>query len=119
MDAPPVRDHLLRVIRPGGSAHFTRFARCERWVTVVVWGWPNQRSPEAKEGRMPLSEKRPLTSAAMVGDAERSAAADRSESAASDANRIEALTKLKALYDSGVLTEEQYDSERARLIEGV
>jgi Short C-terminal domain len=35
--------------------------------------------------------------------------------AASEANRIDALTKLKSLLDDGVLTQEQYDSERARL----
>lgn len=72
---------------------------------------------------MPLSEKRPLKSAAMVGDARQAAATsatgDRVDDAASDANRIDALTKLKSLYVSGVLTEEQYDSEHARLTEGV
>jgi hypothetical protein len=35
--------------------------------------------------------------------------------AASEANRIDALTKLKLLLDSGVLTREQYESEHARL----
>jgi hypothetical protein len=70
---------------------------------------------------MPLSEKRPLKSAAMVGDAGQAGATppDRVDDAASDANRIDALTKLKALYASGVLTEEQYNSERARLTEGI
>jgi hypothetical protein len=37
------------------------------------------------------------------------------EDAASEANRIDALTKLKSLLDDGVLTQEQYDSEHARL----
>ena len=37
----------------------------------------------------------------------------------SEANRIDALTKLKSLLDSGVLTREQYDSEHARLTEGI
>ena len=32
--------------------------------------------------------------------------------------RIEALTKLKSLFDSGVLTERQYESERHRLLGG-
>ena len=32
-----------------------------------------------------------------------------------EAERAEALEKLKALFDSGVLTEEQYESERRRL----
>jgi hypothetical protein len=72
---------------------------------------------------MPLSEKRPLKSAAMVGDAGQAAApsatTNRVDDAASDANRIDALTKLKALYVSGVLTEEQYHSEHARLTEGI
>jgi Short C-terminal domain len=37
----------------------------------------------------------------------------------SETDRIEALTKLKALLDSGVLTQEQYESERQRLTEGM
>jgi hypothetical protein len=41
------------------------------------------------------------------------------EDAASDANRIDALTKLKSLLDDGVLTQEQYDSEHARLTGGI
>ncbi|HEY5333014.1 MAG TPA: SHOCT domain-containing protein [Solirubrobacterales bacterium] len=41
------------------------------------------------------------------------------EDAASEANRIDALTKLKDLYVTGVLTEEQYASEHARLTEGI
>jgi hypothetical protein len=41
------------------------------------------------------------------------------EDAASEANRIDALTKLKSLLDDGVLTQEQYDSEHARLTEGI
>lgn len=39
--------------------------------------------------------------------------------AASEANRIDALTKLKGLRDEGVLTQEQYESERERLTEGI
>jgi hypothetical protein len=41
------------------------------------------------------------------------------DGAASDANRIDALTKLKSLLDDGVLTQEQYDSEHARLTAGI
>lgn len=41
------------------------------------------------------------------------------DDAASEANRIDALTKLKSLLDDGVLTQEQYDSEHARLTEGI
>lgn len=71
---------------------------------------------------MPLSERRPLKRAAMVGDASKAATTpateDRVDDAASDANRGDALTKLKGLYVSGVLTEEQYHSEYARLTEG-
>jgi len=37
----------------------------------------------------------------------------------SDTDRIEALTKLKSLLDSGVVTQEQYESERQRLTEGM
>ncbi len=76
---------------------------------------------------MPLS-RRPLTRAAMVGGAgyeigkRREAGgstAEPVEDAASEANRIDALTKLKSLLDDGVLTQEQYDSEHARLTAGI
>lgn len=40
-------------------------------------------------------------------------------SAASEGNRIDALTKLKSLLDAGVLTQEQYESERERLTAGI
>jgi hypothetical protein len=39
--------------------------------------------------------------------------------AAAESERIEALTKLKGLLDSGVLTPEQYESERRRLTAGI
>lgn len=39
--------------------------------------------------------------------------------AAAEANRIDALAKLKGLRDEGVLTQEQYESERTRLTEGI
>lgn len=73
---------------------------------------------------MPLLRRRPLKTAAMVGSASArvqapSAAAEPIADAASEANRIDALTKLKALYVTGVLTEEQYDSEHSRLTEGI
>jgi len=76
---------------------------------------------------MPLLRRRPLMRAAMVGGAgyelgKRHEAGGRSESvpdAASEANRIDALSKLKSLLDDGVLTQEQYDSEHARLTEGI
>jgi hypothetical protein len=73
---------------------------------------------------MPLLRRRPLKSAAMVGgtgyqfgeDREITAAAGAPvEDAASETNRIDALTKLKDLFVAGVLTREQYDSELARL----
>jgi Short C-terminal domain len=77
---------------------------------------------------MPLSRRRPLTRAAMVGGAgfvigERQKATGPApepvDGAASEANRIDALTKLKSLLDDGVLTQEQYDSEHARLTAGI
>jgi hypothetical protein len=79
---------------------------------------------DAKEGPMPLLRRRPLKSAAMVGGSGHvvsapPAATEPVEDAASEAHRIDALTKLKALYVTGVLTEEQYDSEHARLTEGI
>jgi len=37
----------------------------------------------------------------------------------SETERIDALTKLKSLLDSGVLTQEQYESERQRLTQGM
>jgi uncharacterized protein YbjT (DUF2867 family) len=39
--------------------------------------------------------------------------------ATAEENRIEALTKLKALRDEGVLTQLQYESERERLTSGI
>lgn len=36
----------------------------------------------------------------------------------SEADRIDALTKLKNLLDSGVLTEEQYEAEKQKLLQG-
>jgi hypothetical protein len=88
---------------------------------------------------MPLMRRRPLMRAAMVGGAgyaigkhhQASAQAQAAPAApaaappepatgaSSEANRIDALTKLKSLLDSGVLTQEQYDSEHARLTEGM
>ncbi len=38
--------------------------------------------------------------------------------AMSDAERIDALTKLKGLLDGGVLTQEQFDAEKAKLLPG-
>jgi hypothetical protein len=49
----------------------------------------------------------------------RGSAAEPVDDAASEANRIDALTKLKSLLDDGVLTQEQYDSEHARLTAGI
>jgi hypothetical protein len=73
---------------------------------------------------MPLLRRRPLKSAAMVGGAGHVVSASPApakplDGAASEANRIDALTKLKALFVTGVLTEEQYDSEHARLTGGI
>ena len=76
---------------------------------------------------MPLLKRRPLVRAAMVGGAgyeigkrhEVASSPEPVEDAASDANRIDALTKLKSLLDDGVLTQEQYDSEHARLTAGI
>jgi hypothetical protein len=89
---------------------------------------------------MPLLRRRPLMRAAMVGGAgyaigkrheagaqaeptptapTQAAAAEPVGDAASETNRIDSLVKLKSLLDSGVLTQEQYDSEHARLTEGI
>jgi Short C-terminal domain len=76
---------------------------------------------------MPLLRRRPLMRAAMVGGAgyeigkhhEAGPQPEPVDDAASEANRIDALTKLKSLLDDGVLTQEQYDSEHARLTEGI
>jgi hypothetical protein len=95
---------------------------------VVRWSLAESTvGTTAKEGLMPLS-RRPLIRAAMVGGAgyeigkrqEVGGSADEPvEHAASEANRIDALTKLKSLLDDGVLTREQYDSEHARLTAGI
>jgi hypothetical protein len=85
---------------------------------------------------MPLFRRRPLMRAAMVGGAGFEIGEGRAagqamppstaqpldepiDDAASESNRIDALTKLKGLLDTGVLTQEQYDSEHARLTEGI
>jgi hypothetical protein len=76
---------------------------------------------------MPLLRRRPLMRAAMLGGAgyeigrhhEAGSQPEPVDDAASDANRIDALTKLKSLLDDGVLTQEQYDSEHARLTAGI
>jgi hypothetical protein len=39
--------------------------------------------------------------------------------ASAESERIDALTKLKGLLDAGVLTPEQYESERRRLTAGI
>ncbi len=39
--------------------------------------------------------------------------------ASAEENRIDALTKLKSLFDAGVLNREQYESEWARLTGGI
>ena len=38
--------------------------------------------------------------------------------AMSEAERIDALTKLKGLLDSGVLTQEQFEAEKSKLLPG-
>ncbi len=97
---------------------------------------------------MPIMRRRPLMRAAMVGGAgyavgkHRAAKAEQEQAQnapvaaqttpqeqppaappqggqGSEADRIEALTKLKSLLDSGVLTQEQYESERQKLTEGI
>jgi uncharacterized membrane protein YebE (DUF533 family) len=89
---------------------------------------------------MPLvGRRRPLMRAAMVGGAgyvagkhvankqqaeapPQQAEAPPQAAAApvsSEADRIDALTKLKGLLDSGVLTQEQYEAERQKLLQGM
>jgi hypothetical protein len=85
----------------------------------------------------PIGRRRPLLRAAMVGGggyavgkrvANRQAEAAPAREApgtppaggaASEADRVEALTKLKGLLDSGVLTEEQYEAEKQKLLRGM
>jgi hypothetical protein len=45
-------------------------------------------------------------------------AAPAQPTAMSDAERIDALTKLKGLLDSGVLTQEEFAAEKAKLLPG-
>jgi Short C-terminal domain len=90
---------------------------------------------------MPLMRRRPLLRAAMVGGAGYMAGKHRGEmqggaempaqaapspapapaapppQPTSETDRIEALTKLKGLLDSGVLTQEQFEAERDRLLQ--
>ncbi|HEX7059881.1 MAG TPA: SHOCT domain-containing protein [Solirubrobacterales bacterium] len=59
--------------------------------------------------------------AAAQRDAEAAQGAASAPAAAppSESERVEALTKLKDLFDSGVLTEEQYESEKQKLLAGM
>jgi hypothetical protein len=88
---------------------------------------------------MHLIGRRPLLRAGMVGSARHalgrrregdgleaqarpavaSAPAPAAVPASAESERIDALTKLKGLLDSGVLTPEQYESERRRLTAGI
>jgi hypothetical protein len=93
---------------------------------------------------MPLMRRRPLARAALVGggayalgkrsqrksehedeqDAQiqqeqqpQAAPAPAAPAPMSESERIDALTKLKDLHDSGVLTEEQFESEKSKLLQ--
>jgi hypothetical protein len=70
---------------------------------------------------MSETRKPPSTKAAMAGSVSHvfGRRDEEASSAASEENRIDALIKLKFLLDSGVLTQEQYESERARLTAGI
>jgi hypothetical protein len=85
---------------------------------------------------MPLIRRRPLLRAGMVGGAGYEAGKRRRQSHeaqavsaaaatgppapdGAEAKRVDALTKLEGLRDSGVLTQEQYESERRRLTAGM
>ena len=85
---------------------------------------------------MPLVRRRPLLRAAMVGGAgyaagkhragkeeaeaaaapHRQAATQDTGGSMSEMDRIDALKKLGDLHDSGVLTDEQFESEKERLL---
>ena len=88
---------------------------------------------------MPLVRRRPLVRAAMVGgagyaagkhrtrvqeqQAQQAAPPQQSEASAgaggggmSEMDRIDALKKLGELHDSGVLTDEQFEAEKEKLI---
>ncbi len=82
-----------------------------------------------------MLRKRPLLTATMFGGAGFGAPAtvhlgragarpDRAgaravHEASAEENRIDALTKLKSLFDAGVLNREQYESEWGRLTRGI
>jgi hypothetical protein len=63
---------------------------------------------------MALLRRRPLVRAAMVGGVGYAVGRLAVRSA-----RVDALVKLKDLFESGVLTEEQYEAERRRLTQGM
>lgn len=84
---------------------------------------------------MPLVRRRPLLRAAMVGGAGYAVGKRRAQAAGQDAqleqmqaapatqqagmsemDRIDALKKLGELHDSGVLTDEQFEAEKEKLI---
>ncbi len=69
-----------------------------------------------RNGRAGHSERRDGATGTAGGAAQPAPAAP--PAAMSEAERIDALTKLKGLLDSGVLTQEQFEAEKAKLLPG-
>jgi hypothetical protein len=64
---------------------------------------------------MPVLRRRPLRRAAMVGGAGY-AVGRQPQHISPEAERLGALTKLEGLLESGVLTREQFEEERQRML---
>jgi hypothetical protein len=72
--------------------------------------------------RMQQNAEHEASQDAQLAGAQQGAPAQTAPAAApvamSETERIDALTKLKGLLDSGVLTEEQFEAEKAKLLPG-
>lgn len=67
----------------------------------------DQEISDLQQGQAPAQAPAPAAQAAQAAPA---------APPMSEADRIDALTKLKGLLDSGVLTQEQYEAEKAKLL---
>lgn len=107
------RRPLIRAAMVGGAGYAVgkrRAASAQREQTQ------NEEIAELQQGKAAPQQAQappPQTPPAQV------AAAPPAAGQTSETDRIDAPVKLKSLLDSGVLTQEQYESERQRLTQGI
>jgi hypothetical protein len=99
------RRPLMRAAMVGGGAY------------VAGKHVANKQQHEAEQDAELAQMQQPTDAVAAAPAAPVAAApAAAAPAAMSEADRIDALTKLKGLLDSGVLTEEQFEAEKAKLL---